>query len=183
MQAVELHGADSVSWEGVPEDGLQVTPGGVRPWRLPVDDLDLFLPTKGLAHHEASSNGILTQAANASGVRIVLSSDTVSLRLVVRPRFVYSGTDFDLVADGKLIGNRRFAPEVVPALPEGVEAGTPAAMMAMMAQMAEAADEVAEPVVVEFSDISAAGGGSRTLELWLPHRSTITVLSLEVAAG
>ena len=112
MQGVELR---SVSWEGVPEGGLQASAGGVRPWRLPVDDLDLFLPTKGTAHHDSSSNGILTQAANASGVRIVLESDTDSLRLVVRPRFVYSGTDFDLVANGKIIANRRFKPEQVGA--------------------------------------------------------------------
>lgn len=46
MQDVSLVSDDSVSWEGIPKGGLQITesPGqGVRPWRLPVADLDLFV--------------------------------------------------------------------------------------------------------------------------------------------
>ena len=133
MQDVPLLSAgSSVSWEGIPQGGLQITTdpsgtgGGVRPWRLPYADLDLFVPTKGTAHHESSSNSILTQAANSSGVRIVLSTNTDKLRMVVRPRFVYSPTEFDLVVDGELLASRSFGAEKSIDLPDGVEPGTPA---------------------------------------------------------
>ena len=47
MQDVSLVSDDSVSWEGIPKGGLQITESpagqGVRPWRLPVADLDLFV--------------------------------------------------------------------------------------------------------------------------------------------
>ena len=39
----------------------------------------------------------------------------------------------------------------------------------------------AQPLTVEFDGIAAAG--AERLELWLPHRATVTILSLEVAAG
>lgn len=146
--------------------------------------LMLTTATKGNSHHESSSNGILTQAANASGVRIVLSSDTDKLRMVVRPRFIYTGTDFDLVADGKLLATQAFKPQKTPTLPEGLEPNTPPAFQAMMAQMVEMSSETAEPVVVEFNDIAGAGASAaQTLELWLPHRATVTIMSLEVSAG
>ena len=170
----------SALFDGVPDGGLSVGEGGsVRPWRLPVADLDLFVPTQGNAHHASSSNGILVQAANSSGVRIVLSSDTDRLRMVVQPRFVYSGAVFDLVADNVLLSTQACPPEKTYTPDPSLDQMT--AMQEMFKQMQEWSALDAQPLTVEFEGIAAAG--AERLELWLPHRATVTILSLEVASG
>ena len=170
----------SALFDGVPDGGLSVGEGGsVRPWRLPVADLDLFVPTQGNAHHASSSNGILVQAANSSGVRIVLSSDTDRLRMVVQPRFVYSGAVFDLVADNELLSTQACPPEKTYTPDPSLDQMT--AMQEMFKQMQEWSALDAQPLTVEFDGIAAAG--AERLELWLPHRATVTILSLQVAAG
>ena len=170
----------SALFDGVPDGGLSVGEGGsVRPWRLPVADLDLFVPTQGNAHHASSSNGILVQAANSSGVRIVLSSDTDRLRMVVQPRFVYSGAVFDLVADNVLLSTQACPPEKTYTPDPSLDQMT--AMQEMFKQMQEWSALDAQPLTVEFEGIAAAG--AERLELWLPHRATVTILSLEVAPG
>ena len=190
MQALPLTNAEALTWSGVPAGGLQTLSGtSIRPWRLPLADLDLFTPTRGSFHHSSTSNSILTQAANASGVRIVLCSDTDRIRMVVQPRFVYSPTDFDLVIDNKLIDTRSFPPEKAPAPPPAGVAGSGSdggAFKAWMQQMEALADERAAPLTVEFNGIAACMGGEagrrQNLEIWLPHRATVTIVSLEVSA-
>jgi hypothetical protein len=177
MQQVSLAEDGPVVWAGVPDGGLarSGSDGSVRPWRLPIADLELFVPTQGTEHHELSSNSILQQASNASGVRLTLSTDTTALRMTVRPRLVTAKNTFDLVADGKVIATHGY-PDVEPQ--RSPTATEPAALAAEMLALAQ---ETPKPIVVEFTGIVASG--MRTLELWLPHRAAVTVLGLEVAAG
>ena len=53
------------------------------------------------------------------------------------------------------------------------------AMQEMFKQMQEWSALDAQPLTVEFDGIAAAG--AERLELWLPHRATVTILSLQVA--
>ena len=175
MQPVDLGGEGL--WAGLPAGGLQPNDDGVRPWRLPVADLELFVPTQATAHHERSSNSILTMAGMCSGVRLVLGTDAHALRLVVRPRQIDAKLNFDLVADGRLLDSRAFPPQQTYARADGVEEGSADDLQAQAAFARLAAD----PVTVDFAGIQA--GGAQTLELWLPHRAAVTVMSLEVNSG
>lgn len=134
----------------------RLTPSPARVCVRRVADLGLFQPAQGAAHHERSSNTILAMAGMSSGVRLVLGADADALRLVVRPRSIDgSKYHFDLVADGRLFDSRALDPQ-----------------------------QSAEPLTVEFAGIrAAAGGGAQRVELWLPHRAAVTVMSLEVSSS
>jgi hypothetical protein len=79
---------------------LEATDQGLHPWRLPVDQRDLF------------ETSVINKASMPAGVRLILISDTSSVGLqVVQPGVEATPTwVFDLLVDGQL--HQRVAPEV-----------------------------------------------------------------------
>jgi hypothetical protein len=73
---------------------LEETEAGLHPWRLPVEQRDLF------------ETSLISKASQPAGVRLTLVSDTSSVRLDVVPPGIESNPPwvFDLLVDGQLHG-------------------------------------------------------------------------------
>jgi hypothetical protein len=78
-----------LSWHGA--ISVEQSPGRATPWRLPIEDLDLFPPEE-----------LRTAASHPSGVRLSFVTDADSLTVYTEP--LAEGHTYDLYADGKLAG-------------------------------------------------------------------------------
>lgn len=89
-------------WQSLPLTGgpiriegavsLEKTAQGIKPWRLPFHQLELFEPA------------LVNRAVHPAGVRLTLQSNTSNLCLAVEPLpdRVWANWSFDLLVDGKL---------------------------------------------------------------------------------
>lgn len=87
MKSVPLN---AVSWHGA--ISLEYASAGIQPWRIPVQQRDLFEPD------------LLPIAAEASGVRIAFTGETRELRLRTEPappHPAFPQWSFDLLVDGR----------------------------------------------------------------------------------
>jgi len=75
---------------------LEKTEEGVKPWRIPYADYELFPP-----------NGIGGKAEQAAGVRLCFASDTAEVELHLLPSD--ANRQFDCVVDGQLMGTETLA--------------------------------------------------------------------------
>lgn len=78
-----------LSWHGA--ISVDLKPGRATPWRLPVEDLDLFPPET-----------LHIAASRPSGVRLSFVTDAPALTFLVEP--LAADHTFDLYADGRLVG-------------------------------------------------------------------------------
>ncbi|MEI6485210.1 MAG: GDSL-type esterase/lipase family protein [Sphingomonadales bacterium] len=132
---------------------------GLRPHRLPAWT-DAQMPDPALQ----------LMAAMASGVRLVLRSDTRALQLDVEcTGFEVEGTAprpvvFDLLVDGRLHARRHDGNAAT------LIVGTPPAVRLA-------------PGSASVLDFGALPEGEKTIEIWLPHAAQLAVRGLRLSAG
>lgn len=180
MEPVDLTPAAAVvAWHGA--ISVEELPGGrgLSAWRLDHERRHHFAPSDGAL-------GLLDVAMAHAGVRLVFRSSATSIRLVAAARSTHMECVYDLRSEGVLIGT------VVHSAPNPIAkpwhqlddflASDPAAALVAYSQETERSKAQTPPLphTVTFDGLS---GTDRVYELWLPHTSSVGVISLEVSAG
>lgn len=142
-----------LNWEGVA--GLEAVPGGVRPWRLPHDRIDLF-----------PGDDLQRSGRTPAGARIVLRTDsrTIALDLTVCTEEI---KPVDVVVDGDEVTTLPLEP-ASPATGSGTRGSDPGP------------DRGAPAGRRQRVAVRGLGPTRKTVEIWLPHFGEAIWHSVEV---